>query len=137
MDLEGRIRRSIKLRASPVVLHSEFAAMGSSAQIGRVLARLVEDGTLVRVSKGAYAKTRVNRFSGKMTPVATLEEVASEVFRKLEIEVGPSAATQAYNERKTTQIPAGVVVNTGTRRISRKITIGSSSVIYEKNNRTK
>ncbi|GAB7126429.1 hypothetical protein JCM19000A_09360 [Silvimonas sp. JCM 19000] len=132
MELEGRIRRSIKLRNGPVVLHADFADMGSSAQIGRVIARLVKDGTLVKVSKGAYAKTRVNQFTGTKTPIAPLSEIAAEVFRKLGIALSPTAAEAAY-DRGSTQVPAGWMVNTGERRISRKITVGSRTVTYEKN----
>lgn len=38
--------------------------MGSVAQVSRVLAKLVDEGALVRVSKGVYAKTRINNLRG-------------------------------------------------------------------------
>lgn len=135
MKLEDRMSRSIKQRASVVVLRSDFAKMGSDSQVGRVLARFVEDGILIRVSKGAFAKTRINKFTGTPTPAGTLEMIAAELFRKLKITVGPSSLTSEYNSGRSTQIPMGATVNTGRRRISRKVTVGNSTLAYENNSR--
>jgi hypothetical protein len=131
MKLEDRIRRSITQRASTVVLRSELSAMGSTSQVGRVLARLVADGKLVRVSKGAFAKTRINKFTGQPAPAATLEAIAAELFRKLGVDVAPSRLVEDYNSGKTTQIPMAVTVSTGGRRISRKVTVGKRTLSYE------
>lgn len=135
MKLEDRMSRSIKQRAGLVVLRSDFASMASDSQIGRVLARFVAEGKLVRVSKGAFAKTRINKFTGKPTPAGTLEMIAAELFRKLKIAVDPSALVAEYNSGRSTQIPMGATVSTGRRRISRKVTVGSSTLTYENNSR--
>ena len=135
MKLEDRMNRSIKQRASVIVLRSDFARMGSDSQVGRVLARFVEDGRLIRVSKGAFAKTRINKFTGKPAPAGTLEMIASELFRKLKISVEPSSLVAEYNSGRSTQIPMGATVNTGRRRISRKVTVGNSTITYENNSR--
>lgn len=131
MNLEDRMRRSITQRQSTVVLRSEFAGMGSAAQVGRVLARLVDDGKLVKISKGAFAKTRINKFTGKPTPAATLEAISAELFAKLGIDVAPSRLVEDYNSGKSTQIPPTTIVNTGSRRITRKVTVGNRSIAYE------
>jgi hypothetical protein len=131
MKLEDRIRRSISQRSSVVVLRSEFARMGSSSQIGRVLARLVEDGLLVKISKGAFAKARLNKFTGQPTPAGTLEAISAELFGKLGIEIAPSQLVQEYNSGKTTQVPPTATVNTGRRRITRKVTVGNRTLAYE------
>lgn len=135
MKLEDRMNRSIKQRASVVVLRSDFAKMGSDSQVGRVLARFVAQGTLVRVSKGAFAKTRINKFTGKPTPAGTLEMIAAELFRKLNISVEPSSLVSEYNSGRSTQIPMGATVSTGRRRITRKVTVGNSTLTYEKSSR--
>lgn len=106
--------------------------MGSIAQVGRVLAKLVGNGTLVRVSKGVYAKTRVNKFTGKLAPAGTFESIAAETFRKLGIDIKPGRAARDYNAGLTTQIPVAPVVSTGKRRISRTIRVGTRVVKYEK-----
>jgi len=135
MNLEDRMKRSIKQRASVVVLRSDFAWMASDSQVGRVLARFVEEGTLIRVSKGAFAKTRINKFTGKPTPAGTLEMIAAELFRKLNISVEPGSLIAEYNSGRSTQIPMGAIISTGRRRISRKVTVGNSTLTYEKNSR--
>lgn len=131
MKLEDRMSRSIKQRTSIVVLRSDFSKMGSDSQVGRVLARFVESGVLVRVSKGAFAKARINQYTGKPTPAGTLEMIAAELFSKLKISIAPSTLVAEYNSGKSTQIPMGTVVNTGSRRISRKVIVGSNAVVYE------
>jgi hypothetical protein len=132
MRLEDRIVRSVKQRKGVVVLRSDVAPLGSTAQVGRVLAKLVSEGALVRVSMGVYAKTRRNKFTGKLTVAGTFESIAAETFRKLGIEVSPGRAARDYNAGTTTQIPIMPVASTGRRRISRKIRVGSRSVSYER-----
>ncbi len=133
MKLEDRMSRSIKQRACVVVLRSDFANMASDSQVGRVLARFVAEGRLIRVSKGAFAKTRINKFTGKPSPAGTLEVIAAELFRKLKIAVEPSALVSEYNSGRSTQIPMVTTVNTGRRRITRKVTVGNSTLAYENN----
>lgn len=133
--IEDKLVRSIKQRKGVVILRSEVASIGSTAQVGRVLAKLVGKGVLVRVSKGVYAKTRINKFTGQLTPAATFESIAAETFRKLGIDVLPGQLAREYNAGKTTQIPMDGVVSTGARRISRKIQVGNRTVKFEANSR--
>jgi len=132
MKLEERVARSIARRKGVVILRSELAGLGSAAQLSRVLSTLVEAGKLVRVSRGIFAKTRVNRFTGGLAPAATFEEIAAAVFRKLQIEITHGELARDYNAGRTTQVPMLAVVNTGARRITRKIQVGRKSVIYER-----
>lgn len=132
MKLEDRISRSISQRSGLVVLRSEFSRMGSDSQVGRVLARLVSEGRLVRVSKGAFAKARINKFTGLPTPAGTLESIAAELFRKLNVEIAPGRLVDDYNAGVSTQIPMHATVTTGKRRISRKVTVGNRAIVYEK-----
>ncbi|MDR5750359.1 MULTISPECIES: DUF6088 family protein [unclassified Caballeronia] len=127
MPLEERIKRSIALRDSVVVMRSDVASLGSPTQVSRVLARLVANGALVRVSPGVYAKTRLNKFTGELAPAATFESIAAETFKRLGIAVKPGRLAREYNEGKTTQIPMDGAVSTGARRITRKIQVASNS----------
>jgi hypothetical protein len=131
MKLEDRIVRSISQRKGPVILRSEVAPLGSHAQVGRVLLKLVSDGKLVRVSKGVFAKTEINKFTGTPTPAATFEVIAAETLRKLGIEITPGWLAREYNNGRSTQIPMDSIVNTGKRRIRRKIQVGRRTVKYE------
>jgi hypothetical protein len=135
MKLEDRMKRSITQRAGLVVLSSDFAAMGSPSQVGRVITRLVEAGRLVKVSKGAYAKARINRFTGKPAPAGTLEAITGELFKKLGIAVAPSSLVNEYNSGKSTQLPMRATVSTGSRRITRNVTVGNRTLAYENNSK--
>lgn len=132
MKLETRVLRSIARRHGIVILRSELARLGSPAQLSRVLARLVSRGALVRVTKGAYAKTKINRFTGKLAPAAPFETIAAETLRKLRIEVTHGTLTAEYNAGLSTQIPMLPIVHTGRRRICRKIQVGSKILMYER-----
>jgi hypothetical protein len=79
-----------------------------------------------------YAKTRVNRFTGQLAPAATFEAIAAEIFRKLKIDVNHGKLAREYNEGKTTQVPMLSVVDTGRRRITRRISLGSRTITYER-----
>jgi hypothetical protein len=132
MKLEERLARSIARRKGVVILRSELASLGSPAQLSRVLSTLVGAGKLVRVSRGIFARTRINRFTGGLAPAATFEVIAAEVFSKLKIEISHGESAREYNTGKTTQVPMLAVVNTGARRITRKIQVGQRTVIYER-----
>lgn len=131
MTLEERIRRSIAKRPGLVILRSELAPLGSSAQVGRVLTRLVNDGKLVRVSQGAFAKTRINKLTGKLTAAGTLEDISAELFNKLGVTILPCSLVSEYNSGTSTQLPMSTTINTGRRRISRKVVVGGRQLSYE------
>lgn len=131
MSVAQRMRRSIKQRRGNVVLRSELTAMGSRSQVTTALNKLLEAGVLVRIGTGVYAKTRVSSATGSVIPAGSLETLSAEALRKLNVAVTPGRAAGDYNEGRTTQIPGTLVVNTGTRRIQRRIAVGGRSLAYE------
>ena len=133
MKVEERIVRSIANRPGTVVVRAELASLGSCAQVTRAITSLLEKGRLVRVSRGAFAKTRINQFTGQPAPAGTLESIAAELFKKLGVEVQPGRLAREYNEGVTTQVPMGAIVNTGPRNISRRVSVGGRSLVYERN----
>jgi hypothetical protein len=137
MKLEDRVIRSIAHRKGVVVQRSELVDLGSPAQLSRVLAALVRAGKLVRVSRGMYAKTRVNRFAGQLAAAATFEAIAAEIFHKLKIDVTHGQLARDYNAGTTTQVPMLPVVDTGHRRITRRIWLGSRIITYERKRQAK
>ena len=132
MDISGRIKRSVRNRADAVLVRSDFAEFGSAAQVSRALRELLIDGTLLKIGLGVYAKTKISVLSGKPIPMKPLEVLAPEALKKLGIEFGPSRLVQEYNAGKSTQIPVGIVLDTGRRRISRKLSYNGSTVQYER-----
>lgn len=131
MKLQERMLRSIKQRAGNVIIRAELAGMGSASQVTHALQALRKQGALVRIGTGVYAKTRKSSVTGTTIPAGSLETLATETLKKLGVEVMAGKAAAAYNSGKTTQLPGTFVVNTGSRRISRKITVGGRTVAYE------
>jgi len=107
--------------------------MGSASQVSRALKALIEDGKIIRLGYGIYAKARPSVLSGKPVARVSLEELAQEALQKLGVTVQLGRAQAAYAAGKTTQIPVRTTFNTGQQRITRKITVGISTVRYENN----
>lgn len=131
MKLQERMLRAIKQRAGSVILRRELAGLGSASQVTEALKALQARGVIVRIGTGLYAKTRRSSVTGKIIPAGNLENLGLEALRKLGVSVAPGKAAAAYNAGTTTQIPGAFVVNTGCRRISRKISVGGRALKYE------
>lgn len=131
--VKERMARSIALTKGEVLLRADFGALGSASQVSRAFKALIEDGKIIRLGYGVYAKARPSILSGKPVARVSLAELAQEALQKLAVPVELGRAQAAYAAGKTTQIPARTTFNTGQRRISRKLTVGVSSVRYENN----
>ncbi|CAH0446002.1 DUF6088 family protein [Ralstonia pseudosolanacearum] len=134
MILAERMKRSIARRNDEVFVRSEFAKLGSEAQVSRALKELVTSGVIVKLGVGVYAKAKRSVLSGAAIPVKPVDVLAPIALMKLGVTVYPSKNMQKYNAGETTQIPAGNVLNTGGRRIARKLGFGRQTIRYENNN---
>lgn len=135
MILAERMKRAIAGRKDEVFVRAEFAKMGSEAQVSRALRQLVSSGVVVKLGVGVYAKAKKSVLSGASIPVKPVDVLAPIALQKLGVTVYPSQNIRQYNSGKTTQIPAGNVLNTGSRRIARKLGFGKQTIVYENNNR--
>jgi len=133
LSVKERMVRSIALRKSEVVLRGDFESMGSASQVSRALKALIEDGKIIRLGYGIYAKARPSVLSGKPVARVSLAQLGQEALQKLGVTVQLGRAQAAYAAGKTTQIPVRTTFNTGQRRITRKITVGISTIRYENN----
>lgn len=133
MILEDRLRIAIGRRRDEVFLRTEFARLGSEAQLSRALRALVADGVLVKIGKGVYAKAEPSVLSGNPIPVQPLEILAERALHKLGVPTFPTMLEEEYNSGQSTQVPSALVINTGRRRIARKLSFGKRVVSYENN----
>lgn len=133
MYLEGRLKISIAKQTTDVFVRQDFARFGSEAQVSRALRKLIVSGLLVRLGVGVYARAKRSALSGQPIPTQPVEVLAEKALAKMGVKVYPSRQMKLYNSGGTTQLPAGVVINTGPRRICRKLGFGRSTVRYEKN----
>ncbi len=129
--VKAKMARSIARQKGEVVLRSDFAALGSPSQVGRALKWLVADVKIVRLGYGVYAKARPSTLSGRPAPRVTLEELTQEMLQKLGVVPRIGRAAAEYASARSKHVPVRVTFNTGKSRISRKLTVGISTVRFE------
>lgn len=130
MNVQKQILNIAQKQTGAIILRRELSALGSASQINRALNALQARQLLVRIGTGVYAKTRHSVVTGAVIPAGSLETLALEALQKLGIAVAPGEAAARYAAGLTRGIPGVFVVNTGRRRISRKITVGGRTLQY-------
>jgi hypothetical protein len=133
MKIEQRLKLALANLKDDVFLRQEFDRYASKACVAKGLKSLTNEGVLVKLGKGIYAKGKVSILSGQTIPTRPIEVLAPLALIKMGISVGTSKSVSAYNSGKTTQIPAGLVIAVGNSRVTRQIRFGSQFVTYEKN----
>ena len=63
--LEYRMLKRIETLPGTAVVRSEVADLGGNTQVSRALRALVQEGKLIPIGYGVYAKTIVSRYAGK------------------------------------------------------------------------
>ncbi len=86
----------------------------------------------MRIGHGVYAKAKPSVLSGKPIPVEPLEVLIPIALHKLGVEAQEPRRSRDYNAGRTTQVPTGLVVNVGSRRITRKLGFNGKFVEYER-----
>lgn len=134
-DIVRRIRRFVAHRRALVFVRADFEELGSRASVNRALRLLTHEGALVRIGLGLYAKSKRSVLTGKPIPVRPLEVLAPIALQKLGVKIRESKAVREYNSGRTSQVPSGVVLDTGRRRVTRRIGFGGTFVQYERRSR--
>ena len=87
----------------------------------------------MRLGYGTYVKARPSSISGKPVPDESLVNIGLEAMKKLGIKADIGKDMRALIQGDSTQVPMLPIVNIGNARVSRKLSIGNRSLIYEKN----
>lgn len=128
--IEERIARK---RGDYVFLPREFARLGGEDQVLRALRALVREGRLVRLGYGVYGRAVVSQLSGKpilYSPNGFIG-AARQALDKLGVPWEPTESERAYNEGRSTQVPANPVVRVK-GRFSRQLRYGNSELVLER-----
>lgn len=110
--LRERIRERIANSEEDVFFPHEFLDLSDEDQVLRALRELMKEKQLVRLGYGVYARAFPSRLSGE----AVLDSkngflgAARQALDKLGVPWEMSEAEKAYNEGRTTQIPANAAV---------------------------
>ena len=128
--IEARLARKA---ADSVFLTREFRDLGGETQVQRALRGLVQNGRLVRLGYGVYARAIISRLSGEplLANPTGLRGAVREALTKLGVAWEPSEAERAYNEGRSTQIPANPVLRVK-GRFSRQLRHRNTVLVLER-----
>ncbi len=104
-------------------------------RLNRALNVFAEEGFIIKISHGLYAKAELMTFPNGKTKVvlqASFEDVAIEALNKLAIKWEYGRAIQEYNAGKTTQVPTTLTVRLKSR-FRGAISAEGRSVLFEDN----
>lgn len=131
--LRERIRERIAASKEDVFFPREFLDLSDEDQVLRALRELMKEKQLVRIGYGVYARAFPSRISGE----AVLDSkngflgAARQALSKLGVPWEMSEAEKAYNEGRTTQIPANAVVRIK-GRFTRKLRLDNMELRLER-----
>lgn len=121
MRLFQRVNHAVANRSSVLITRADLASLGESSQMTVVLRKLVDQGELIRLSRGIYVKAKRNAH-GEPTPITATEVIVDEVVKLLGI----------LPEDAWTEIEGPswrVAVRTPQSRVHRTLQVGSSRVV--------
>jgi hypothetical protein len=114
--LRQRIEARMARKGDTAFLTREFTDLGGERQVLRALRTLVDEGKLVRLGYGAYAKAETSPLTQQpMLAGDGFGPVARELLDKLHVAWEPTAAERAYNEGRSTQVPMTPMVRLRSR----------------------
>lgn len=128
--INSRIKYRLSRSKGNVFLTEDFTDLSGRDQVGRALRTLIDQGILVKIGYGLYAKAQFSKIFKKVMPIAAMTELAREALSKLEVETAPTTYERLYHEGKSTQVPTGRVIGVKSR-ISRKISFNGWEMTYE------
>ena len=129
--VKERIVADIKASNDGVFLRKEFDCFGDYRQVSRAVRELVDDGLIVRVGYGVYARGRKSSLSDKVVPDGTLVAIGLETMRKLGVKADVSKEARALRDGTSSQVPMLPIISIGKARVRRKIGFGKMAVVYE------
>ena len=95
---------------------------------------MVADDEFVQMGYGAYVRAKTIISAITKTPVTVpavfWEEWGAQLLRILGVDPKQDSATRAYNENRSTQVPAWFAFEVGRSRISRKLGFGKGRLVY-------
>jgi hypothetical protein len=133
MTLKQRIEARIARRRADAFLTREFLNLGGERQVLRALRELVEDGKLIRLGYGAYARAEISPLTHQpMLAGDGFGPVSRQVLDKLKVPWEPTEAEREYNEGRSTQVPMTPRVRLRGSRFSRKLRYKAMELTVER-----
>jgi len=121
--LRQRMEERIARRDEAVFLTREFRDLAGERQVLRALRALTEEGKLVRLGYGVYARAEPSPLTGRPMLAARdgFTGAAREALTKLGVAWEPTEWERAYNEGRSTQVPVNPAVRLKKGRFARRL----------------
>ncbi len=119
----NKVLEEIQTLKGSVVLRADLKDLGSPRQVSRALKAFVEDGDLVKLGSGVYAKARSSKYIDQLVIRSGFTDACIETLERLNVDWEPSQAIKDYNEGKSQQVPARFEIRLKSR-FRRKIAYG-------------
>jgi len=104
--LREKVAARIAERSDDAFLTREFTDLSGERQVLRALRELTDEGKLIRLGYGAYARAEISPITQEpMLAGDGFGAVSRQVLSKLKVGWQPGAAERAYNEGRSTQVP--------------------------------
>ena len=113
-----------------VVLWEDLNDLGGSRQISRALKDCIEDGSLARIGRGVYAKTKISKYIDQPVIREGFEEACVEALKRLNIGWELGQAIKDYNDGLSQQVPAQFQIRLK-NRLRRTFSYGESRIKFE------
>lgn len=124
MKLETRMRLSIQHRRGVVLTRSDLAPLGSKTQVTHALSVLVNNGELLRLSQGVYAKAK--RVGNDVKAQGSLDVIIREVANKL----GFQLRQKDISFEKVNTSQSEIIVEVDAPRVKRKLIINGKTIFF-------
>lgn len=121
MNLETRMRQSIRRRKASLILRSEVDSLGSRTQVTHVLDLLINKGELLRIARGVFAKATKDVANGSVRPRDELSVIVREAAQKLGLTIRNASRIESTGKQH-------VLVEVENPRVDRKLVVGESVV---------
>src|ERR1700677_4344142 len=106
MTLRQQVEARIAKRRDDAFLTGEFLDLGGERPVLRALRAPVEDGKLIRLGYGVYARAEISPITKQpMLAGDGFNAVTRRALDKLKVRWEPPTAERDYNEGRPTQVP--------------------------------
>jgi hypothetical protein len=132
-SLQDKIETRVSERGEASYLTREFMDLGAERQVLRALDKAVKAGALVRLGYGVYGRARRSGLTGKPMLAAAdgFREASRVALDKLGVAWEAGSWEQAYNQGRSTQVPANAVVRVK-GRFARHLSYRGNPLVLER-----
>ena len=125
-----QVMKRVDSMTGAIILREDLADLGSARQVSRALQKMVEDEKAIKIGHGIYAKAERGTYIDEPVIITGFTNACLEVLQRFNVKWEPGQATKDYNEGRSTQVPARLIIRLKSR-FRRSISFNGRSLIFE------